>query len=279
MEDTLCQPKTTINQSKTSEELTGNVPRDSTNDTKRESENKTLNDTTKVSGIYKIVNKVNGKYYVGSSCDILTPNVGRWYKHRFMLKSGNHSNYHLQRAWNKFGEDSFDFKIVEICLPTELIKIEQRYLDGIKIGDSYNLSLIAGKIEMTDEIRKKIGKKSKERLKDKRNHPMFGRTHSDKTKKLIAKNSIRLGDKNGMFGKKHPLERILKMKLNHHDVSGKLNPRYNHKIYHFINSKTGEKYDGTKYEFCEKFGLKRTVPNDLLRSHIKCSASGWKLSI
>jgi len=34
-----------------------------------------LTATTKISGIYKIVNKVNGKYYVGSSNDI----ERRWY--------------------------------------------------------------------------------------------------------------------------------------------------------------------------------------------------------
>lgn len=56
-----------------------------------------LNDITrgKISGVYKIVNRVNGKYYVGSSNHILK----RWTRHKNDLDNNKHRNIHLQRGW------------------------------------------------------------------------------------------------------------------------------------------------------------------------------------
>ena len=63
------------------------------------------------SGIYCIFNKSNGKIYVGQSVQLKT----RISQHKSELNFNNHSNKHLQSAWNKYGEDAFDFIIVEIC--------------------------------------------------------------------------------------------------------------------------------------------------------------------
>lgn len=42
-----------------------------TADTLKPNEKRPETDITKISGIYKIINKINGKYYVGSSDNIL----------------------------------------------------------------------------------------------------------------------------------------------------------------------------------------------------------------
>src|SRR3989304_1436717 len=77
---------------------------------KKESQHlKDITKGKKISGIYKIINKTNGKYYVGSSNDI----IGRWFTHKSQLNRNNHCNPHLQRAWNKYGKDNFEFIIVE----------------------------------------------------------------------------------------------------------------------------------------------------------------------
>lgn len=60
-------------------------------------------------GIYRIVNKVNNKIYVGSSTNIYE----RWKVHKNDLKENRHQNSHLQRAWNKYGEKNFKFEILE----------------------------------------------------------------------------------------------------------------------------------------------------------------------
>ena len=68
----------------------------------------------KISGIYKIINKVNGKYYVGSTTQLYTSR-SRWNNHKQALIRGNHRNSHLQNAWNKYGPDAFEFIIIEKC--------------------------------------------------------------------------------------------------------------------------------------------------------------------
>jgi len=68
-----------------------------------------MNDTLSIkkSGIYKIINKVNGKYYIGSSNDI----KGRWSEHKNDLKANRHDNDYLQKSWNKYGEENFEFEV------------------------------------------------------------------------------------------------------------------------------------------------------------------------
>jgi group I intron endonuclease len=47
-----------------------------------------------------------------------------------MLRNGKHSNRHLQNSWDKYGEDSFNFVIIETCDPDFVIDREQFYLDS-----------------------------------------------------------------------------------------------------------------------------------------------------
>ena len=100
--------------------------------------------------IYKITNKVNGKTYIGS-----TKNVNaRWVKHKALLRHNRHSNLHLQAAWNKYGEGSFTFEIIEDCLPEMLLSREQFFIDTIK--PDYNQTATAGKVEMTETMKSKL---------------------------------------------------------------------------------------------------------------------------
>ena len=111
-----------------------------------------VKDIGKISGIYKIINKINGKYYVGSSSVV----CNRWYKHLWYLKNNCHPNIHLQSAWNKYGESAFDFIVVEKVPKEKLIEIEQKYLDTIEKDKCYNKSFTADRVDFTDEVKKKI---------------------------------------------------------------------------------------------------------------------------
>ena len=83
----------------------------------------------KITGIYKIVNTVNGHKYVGSGMSI----KGRWRTHLHYLRQNKHHSPYLQRAWNKYGEKSFEFIIIEECEPTKevLLDREQFWIDEL----------------------------------------------------------------------------------------------------------------------------------------------------
>src|SRR3970040_1255088 len=54
-------------------------------------------------GVYKILNVMNGKVYVGSAANFKS----RWKFHLGQLRYGNHHSITLQRAYNKYGERNF----------------------------------------------------------------------------------------------------------------------------------------------------------------------------
>lgn len=81
-------------------------------------------------GIYKITNLLNGKMYIGQSVDI----EKRWSTHKAELKNNYHYNIHLQNAWNKYGEENFEFSIVEEC---NIDQLNQREIYWISNFDSY----------------------------------------------------------------------------------------------------------------------------------------------
>jgi len=81
--------------------------------------------TQKKSGVYAIVNKVNGHRYIGSSVYI----YNRWKTHRHNLNQGKHHSGHLQNAWNKYGANYFVFSVLEYCERSKLIEREQFYID------------------------------------------------------------------------------------------------------------------------------------------------------
>ena len=83
-------------------------------------------DNTGKAVIYKIINIQNAKFYIGSSIVVNS----RWRKHIRDLRAGKHHCPHLQAAWNKYGEDSFVFRIVEVVATAkELQATEQRWLN------------------------------------------------------------------------------------------------------------------------------------------------------
>ena len=59
--------------------------------------------------IYKIINVVNDKFYVGST----TNQKVRFRQHRKLLRGNRHHCKHLQAAWNLYGESKFVFVVVE----------------------------------------------------------------------------------------------------------------------------------------------------------------------
>jgi group I intron endonuclease len=114
------------------------------------------------SGIYKIQNKTDGKFYIGSAVCLKR----RWIDHRKLLRKSKHFNRHLQFAWDKYGESNFEYLVVEECEKARLIQREQFHIDSNK-HKIYNLNLVAGSQMgrvVTQETRDKISKANKGRV-------------------------------------------------------------------------------------------------------------------
>lgn len=137
----------------------------------------TLEDPTKVCGIYEIRNLVNNKVYIGSTINLQK----RYNSHISQLKNQNHDNQHLQNSYNQYGIDKFEMKLLKTCDEISLLIEEQFYLNlywneqNKKFNENcFNIAKFSG-------------------------NPMLGRHHDDSTK-----NAIKLansGEKNYWFGK------------------------------------------------------------------------------
>lgn len=95
-------------------------------------------------GIYCIRNRKNGKSYVGSAVSFKV----RWKGHRVNLRRGSHHSQKLQRAWDKHGEDMFEFAVLE-CVkdPATLVEREQVWIDKLNAHKGgYNVSPTAGSV-------------------------------------------------------------------------------------------------------------------------------------
>lgn len=95
-------------------------------------------------GVYLIVNTLNDKVYVGSASISFKQ---RWKGHRDELRGDRHKNRHLQRAWNKYGESSFEFVILEVCKQSSCVDREQYWMDFYEVMNKdkgYNISPTAG---------------------------------------------------------------------------------------------------------------------------------------
>lgn len=91
-----------------------------------------------MTGIYKITCVGNNKCYIGQSIAIKR----RWNDHKKSLKQGTHYNKYLQNAYNKYGENSFVYEILEQCSKDKLNEREQFYIalfDSFKNGFNCDL--------------------------------------------------------------------------------------------------------------------------------------------
>lgn len=144
-----------------------------------------------ISGVYQIKNINSGKIYIGSAAISITK---RWHRHKSLLRGNKHYNKHLQNAWNKDGENSFEWSIVEEVPDKNLvIEREQYHMDDTQCYErinGYNLCKVAGSI---------LGQKRSAETKRKMSISRTGILHTEETKKHLS--DIKKGKK--VFGQEH----------------------------------------------------------------------------
>lgn len=107
---------------------------------------------TKIIGIYKLTNTVNGKFYIGSSINCNS----RRKVHFSKLRSNTHDNKHLQASFNKYGRDAFIFEVIrELPIDTLITIIEQEELKSIlELKPKFNKTLST--IRIADKTGRRI---------------------------------------------------------------------------------------------------------------------------
>jgi group I intron endonuclease len=104
--------------------------------------------------VYAIENTVNNRCYIGSATDYKS----RWHTHRSSLRRGKHHSFILQRAWDKYGEGAFAFKVLVICAKEQRIEYENRLmaLQSYNVLRTAKEQLVRGGWHHTEEFRQKI---------------------------------------------------------------------------------------------------------------------------
>ncbi len=135
-----------------------------------------------MTGIYKIINVINGKVYVGSAIDI----DRRLSEHGRALRSGQHHNDHLQKAYNKYGLEHFEFVPFFKCKKKDLLLYEQQIMDHCHSYEEefgYNLCPIAGSC-----LGSKWPEESKTKFSESRKgkgNPNYGKKFSEESKQKM----------------------------------------------------------------------------------------------
>jgi len=244
--------------------------------------------------IYKIVCSVNGKVYIGQSKNPMK----RWNEHCNSLNAGRHHSARLQRAWNKYGGESFVHSIIEFCDPSSADERERYW---IKFFDSTNkhrgFNIEGGgnsnkavsdetriKLKIAHQKRYEIAKQylnSPEAIEKRRiklsgtNNPMYGRKHSAETRtrmSMIRKGRM-AGTNNPMYGKPVSKER---RELYSRLFSGEGNPFYGRHHTEETRQKIREKAIGRTHsdEARRKMSLKRRGKDNPAARKVLCITTG-----
>lgn len=179
--------------------------------------------------VYSITNNKTNKIYIGQTNNFKR----RIWEHKYFLKNNNHKNYYLQEDYNKYGIDSFLFKIEasnlsrkdRLCKETELIN----YYGGIESENVYNFQ---DNITENIEMRKLVsvnqkGKVIKPESIEKMRKTLTGRKLTEEHKQHIRASAKKFrgennpakrpevrkkiseavkGEKNGFYNKHHTIE-------------------------------------------------------------------------
>lgn len=171
-----------------------------------------------ICGVYILICRPNATRYVGSSLDVKKRAGG----HIASLVDGKHQNKRLQRAFDEYGLDAFDWKLLQQYRGDhqELKNLEKKWFLRIQQSGSkmFNV-LVPGtgtsgmRFKRSSRIRQKFSDLAKKRVKENGlpagfgGSTFLGKEHTPEAKKKIS--DSHRGILNGMYGKHIPEEQRL----------------------------------------------------------------------
>ena len=112
--------------------------------------------------IYCIRNTSNNKVYIGQTVD-KNP-LNRWWQHKTCLRKNRCNNIHFQRAWNKYGEQNWEFFVIDKLngkKQTSLDLLETYYIDLCKSRSKefgYNMRAGGSRGKHLEESKRRISR-------------------------------------------------------------------------------------------------------------------------
>lgn len=154
------------------------------------------NDQKNKTGVYCLVNLINGNIYIGSSVNI----YGRMtnYLNNTFLKHRKNNNMPIILALLKYGQENFAVLILEY------VNIEK-----LSVRETYYITNLLPYYNVLKQGYSSIGFKHTQETKQMLSELAKNRTHSDKTKTLISKALV--GENNPFYNKNHSMESKLRM--------------------------------------------------------------------
>jgi group I intron endonuclease len=111
-----------------------------------------------VASIYMLFNKVNRKVYIGQT----NRTAYRKYTHFINLGVNKHTNSYLQRSYNKYGKDAFEFHVIEFVDDVKNLNEREHYyvhLCGSRLSDyGYNLIIDTRQRDGENVVKSRKGK-------------------------------------------------------------------------------------------------------------------------
>lgn len=170
-----------------------------------------------VQGIYAIKNNANGMVYVGQTRKSKGIKA-RIREHVGLLKRSVHGNDYLQKAWNKYGENTFSYFIIEEVICDDLLDTREQHWIDETWNSSYNLHPTANSpkgFSHTPETRLKIGEANKKRIWSEESKTKLSESQKNRYKNKPESEETKKKRSESHIGKKHTQETKEKIRISH----------------------------------------------------------------
>lgn len=162
----------------------------------KESKQQIEKDQKDKTGVYCLVNLINGQFYIGSSVNLALRMSN--YLNTTYLKNRKNINLPIIQALLKYEQANFAVLIVEYV-----------NIENLTIRETFYISNLLPYYNVLKQGYSSLGYKHTEATKQMLFELAKNRVHSDKTKVLISKALV--GENNPFYNKNHPLEAKLRM--------------------------------------------------------------------